>query len=97
MTNGEFLVYSFRHGFNSGFVDYVFLAHGSNGRWYYSTYHSAIRWPVQILIRLAQYPADCLKCRPESGLGPLCGPSHCVIANDVATKESNIASARQLR
>jgi len=39
MTNGEFLVYAFRHGFNSGFVDHLFLAHGSNGRWYYSTYH----------------------------------------------------------
>jgi hypothetical protein len=39
MTNGEFLVYAFRHGFNNGFVDHLFLAHGSNGRWYYSTYH----------------------------------------------------------
>jgi hypothetical protein len=39
MTNGGFLVYAFRHGFNSGFVDHLFLAHGSDGRWYYSTYH----------------------------------------------------------
>ena len=39
MTNGEFLVYAFRHGFNSGFVDHLFLAHGSDGRWLYSTYH----------------------------------------------------------
>ena len=39
MTNGEFLVYAFRHGFNNGFVDHLLLAHGSNGRWYYSTYH----------------------------------------------------------
>jgi hypothetical protein len=39
MTNGEFLVYAFRHGFNSGFVDHLFLAHGSDGHWYYSTYH----------------------------------------------------------
>lgn len=39
MTNGEFLVYAFRHGFNNGFVDHLFLAHGSDGRWYYSTYH----------------------------------------------------------
>lgn len=39
MTNNEFLVYASRHGLNSGFVDHLFLAHGSNGRWYYSTYH----------------------------------------------------------
>jgi hypothetical protein len=39
MTNDEFLVYGSRHGFNSGFVDHLFLAHGSDGRWYYSTYH----------------------------------------------------------
>jgi hypothetical protein len=39
MTNDEFLVYASRHGFNSGFVDHLFLARGSDGRWYYSTYH----------------------------------------------------------
>lgn len=39
MTNGEHLVYASRHGFNNGFVDHLFLAHGSDGRWYYSTYH----------------------------------------------------------
>ncbi len=39
MTNGEYLVYASRHGFNNGFVDHLFLAHGSDGRWYYSTYH----------------------------------------------------------
>ena len=39
MTNDEYLVYASRHGFNSGFVDHLFLAHGSDGRWYYSTYH----------------------------------------------------------
>ena len=39
MTNGEFLVYAFRHGFNNGFVDHLFLAHGSDGHWYFSTYH----------------------------------------------------------
>jgi hypothetical protein len=39
MTNDEYLVYASRHGFNNGFVDHLFLAHGSNGRWYYSTYH----------------------------------------------------------
>jgi len=39
MTNDEFLVYELRHGLNSGFVDHLFLARGSDGRWYYSTYH----------------------------------------------------------
>jgi hypothetical protein len=39
MTNGECLVYAFYHGFNSGFIDHLFLAHGSDRRWYYSTYH----------------------------------------------------------
>jgi len=39
MTNDEFLIYAFYHGFNNGFVDHLFLAHGSDGRWYYSTYH----------------------------------------------------------
>jgi len=39
MTNGQYLVYASRHGFNNGFVDHLFLAHGSDGRWYYSTYH----------------------------------------------------------
>jgi len=39
MTNGEFLIYAFRHGANSGLYDHLFLAHGSDGSWYYSTYH----------------------------------------------------------
>jgi hypothetical protein len=39
MTNGEYLVYASRHGFNNGFVDHLFLARGSDGHWYYSTYH----------------------------------------------------------
>ena len=39
MTNGEFLVYAFYHGFNTGFIDHLFLAQGSDGHWYYSTYH----------------------------------------------------------
>jgi hypothetical protein len=39
MTNGEYLVFASRHGFDNGFVDHLFLAHGSDGRWYYSTYH----------------------------------------------------------
>ena len=39
MTNGEYIIYAFRHGANSGFVDHLFLGHGSDGRWLYSTYH----------------------------------------------------------
>jgi hypothetical protein len=39
MTNGEYLVYAFRHGFNNGSLDHLFLAHGSDGRWFYSSYH----------------------------------------------------------
>jgi len=39
MTNDEYLVYAFRHGFDNGFVDHLLLARGSDGRWYYSTYH----------------------------------------------------------
>lgn len=39
MTNGEYLVYAWHHGANNGFVDHLFLAHGSDGGWYYSTYH----------------------------------------------------------
>lgn len=39
MTNGQYLVYAFWHGSNSGVVDHLFLAHGTDGKWYYSTYH----------------------------------------------------------
>jgi hypothetical protein len=39
MTNGECLLCAFRHGFNNGSVEHLFLAHGSDGRWLYSTYH----------------------------------------------------------
>jgi hypothetical protein len=39
MTNGEYVIYAFRHGFNDGFVNHLLLGHGSDGRWLYSTYH----------------------------------------------------------
>jgi hypothetical protein len=39
MTNGEYIVYAYRHGRNSGFVDHLFLGRGSDGRWLYSTFH----------------------------------------------------------
>ena len=39
MTNGDYMIFMFWHGFNSGSVDHLFLAHCSDGRWLYSTYH----------------------------------------------------------
>lgn len=39
MTNGEFIVYAYRHGANNGFIDHLFLGHGSDGRSLYSNYH----------------------------------------------------------
>src|SRR4051812_24623791 len=39
MRDGEYLVYAFRHAPNNGLIDHLFLAHGSDGGWYYSTYH----------------------------------------------------------
>ena len=39
MTNGEYLVFASRHGFNNGFINHLFLARGSNGKWLYSTFH----------------------------------------------------------
>jgi len=39
MTNGEYLIYAWWHGNNNGWVDHLFLAHGSDGKWYFSTYH----------------------------------------------------------
>ncbi len=39
MTNGEYIVFAFRHGANNGFVDHLFFGHGSDDRWLYSTYH----------------------------------------------------------
>jgi hypothetical protein len=39
MTNGEHIVYAYRHGANNGFVDHLFLGRGSDGRWLYSSFH----------------------------------------------------------
>jgi len=39
MTNGEYLIYAFRHGQNDGSLDHLFLAHASDGRWLYSSFH----------------------------------------------------------
>jgi hypothetical protein len=38
MTNGEYIIYASRHGANNLF-DHLFLGHGSDGQWLYSTYH----------------------------------------------------------
>jgi hypothetical protein len=39
MTNGEYIIYAYRHGANEGFPDHLFLGHGSDGRWFYNTFH----------------------------------------------------------
>jgi hypothetical protein len=39
MTNGEFIIYEYRHGANEYFPPHLFLGHGSDGRWLYSSYH----------------------------------------------------------
>ena len=39
MTNGDYIIYAFRNGADNGFVDHLFLGHGSDGRWLYSPYH----------------------------------------------------------
>lgn len=39
MTNGEYLVFESRHGFNNGYINHLLLARGSNGKWLYSTFH----------------------------------------------------------
>ena len=39
MTNGEYIIFACRHGYNNGSVDHLFLGRGSNGRWLYSTFH----------------------------------------------------------
>jgi hypothetical protein len=39
MTNGEYIIYEYLHGANIYFPPHLFLAHGSDGRWLYSSYH----------------------------------------------------------
>lgn len=39
MTNGEYIIFGFWHSPYRGFVGDLFLGHGSDGRWLYSTYH----------------------------------------------------------
>ncbi len=39
MTNGDYLIYEFRHGFNNGFVDHLLIARDNRSRWWFSTYH----------------------------------------------------------
>ncbi len=53
MTNAEYLVYASRHGFNNGFVDHLFLAHGSDGRWLYST-QADIRFAIKLSRRISR-------------------------------------------
>jgi hypothetical protein len=39
MTNGESIIYEYRHGANMYFPPHLFLGHCSDGRWLYSSYH----------------------------------------------------------
>ena len=39
MTNGEYVIYEYRHGRNDYFPPHLFLGHCSDGRWLYSSYH----------------------------------------------------------
>ncbi len=39
MTNGEYIIYEYRHGANIYFPPHLFLGHCSDGRWLYSSYH----------------------------------------------------------
>jgi hypothetical protein len=55
MTNGEHLVYSqVCSKENSGIYD-IFIARGSDGKWYYSTYHFCVR---MLDLRLAEAPSS---------------------------------------
>ncbi len=39
MGNGEYIIYEYRHGANIYFPPHLFLGHGSDGRWLYSSFH----------------------------------------------------------
>jgi hypothetical protein len=42
MTNGESIIYEYRHGDNVYFPPHLFLGHCSDGRWLYSSFHFCI-------------------------------------------------------
>jgi len=50
MTNGEHLVYSQVCSKRNPNIHDLFIAHGSNGKWYYSTYHFCVGM-VDLLIQ----------------------------------------------
>lgn len=39
MTNGQYIIYEYRHGRNDYFPPHLFLGHCSDGSWLYSSYH----------------------------------------------------------
>ena len=40
MTNGEYVLYKYRHGSDGLMrIEHLLLGHGSNNRWYYSSFH----------------------------------------------------------
>ena len=46
MTNGEYLVYSHVDAKEDSRISDLFIANGSNGKWYYSTYHFCVNMIV---------------------------------------------------
>ena len=42
MTNGEYMVYSQLCSKQNPRIHDIFIAHGSDGRWYYSTFHFCV-------------------------------------------------------
>jgi hypothetical protein len=42
MTNGEYLVYAHIDAKEDGRIHDIFIARGSDGKWYYSTFHFCI-------------------------------------------------------
>jgi len=65
MTNGEYIIFEFWHGANNGAWDHLFLGHGSDGRWLYSTYH--------FCTSMAMLQSD----KPPGSIGEFCGAVFC--------------------
>jgi hypothetical protein len=54
MTNGEYLVYSHIDTKQDSRIHDLLIAHGSNGKWYYSTFHFCINMYVPRYMREGQ-------------------------------------------
>lgn len=69
MTNGEYLVYQYWH--RQGMVADLFLARGSNGRWYSGNYHFCNDMAVA---RFNQRPSSITEFASQYGLSVFVGP-----------------------